>query len=41
MTTPTSAATDTDSDGLTDEQEIGLYATDPNLTDTDADGYSD
>ncbi len=41
MTTPTSAATDTDSDGLTDEQEINIYATDPNLTDTDADGYSD
>ena len=41
MTTPASAATDTDSDGLTDEQEINIYATDPNLTDTDADGYSD
>ncbi|KKS93061.1 MAG: hypothetical protein UV69_C0014G0003 [Parcubacteria group bacterium GW2011_GWE2_43_12] len=41
MTTPASAATDTDNDGLTDEQEINIYATDPNLTDTDADGYSD
>lgn len=35
------AAVDTDGDGLTDEEETGLYATDPALADTDADGYND
>ncbi len=37
----THAATDTDQDGLTDEAETSLYATDPALADTDADGYND
>lgn len=32
---------DTDSDGLTDEQEIAFYHTDPNNADTDGDGFSD
>lgn len=36
-----SAAIDTDQDGLTDEEETGVYYTDPNQTDTDGDGYSD
>ena len=32
---------DTDGDGLTDFQEINLYNTDPNSTDTDGDSYDD
>ncbi|MBI5732028.1 MAG: L,D-transpeptidase [Candidatus Magasanikbacteria bacterium] len=33
--------TDSDNDGLTDEQEIFIYHTDPNNSDTDCDGYKD
>lgn len=41
LLTATSAdATDTDGDGLTDEEE-DYYGTDPSLTDTDGDGTSD
>ncbi len=32
---------DSDRDGVPDEDEIGIYKTDPNSADTDADGYSD
>ena len=32
---------DTDSDGITDFDEVNLYKTDPNLTDTDNDGIID
>ncbi len=32
---------DSDGDGLTDEDEVSNYRTDPRLTDTDGDGYSD
>lgn len=32
---------DTDSDGLSDEQEINVYFTDPKNPDTDSDGFSD
>lgn len=32
---------DSDGDGLTDEEEIRVYATDPAREDTDGDGYSD
>lgn len=32
---------DSDGDGLTDEQELMLYKTDPNKKDTDGDGYPD
>jgi outer membrane protein assembly factor BamB len=32
---------DSDGDGLTDEEEVSNYRTDPRLTDTDGDGYSD
>ena len=32
---------DSDSDGLTDYDELYLYGTSPYLTDTDSDGYSD
>lgn len=32
---------DTDSDGLSDEEESNIYFTDPYLADTDADGFSD
>lgn len=32
---------DTDCDGLTDDEEIYLYGTDPNESDTDEDGFSD
>ena len=35
------ADVDSDGDGLTDTQEINIYHTDPNLADTDADGYPD
>ncbi len=33
--------TDTDRDGLTDEDEVNVYHTDPNNPDTDADGLKD
>ncbi|MEA2088860.1 MAG: VWA domain-containing protein [Patescibacteria group bacterium] len=33
--------TDTDSDGLTDKEEVNIYGTDPNNEDTDGDGLSD
>jgi hypothetical protein len=33
--------TDTDGDGISDEYEINVYATDPGLWDTDGDGLSD
>jgi len=32
---------DTDGDGLSDEKEMGIYATDPANADTDGDGYAD
>lgn len=32
---------DTDSDGLSDTQEINIYFTDPKNSDTDSDGFSD
>lgn len=32
---------DSDSDGLSDIEERTIYATDPNLADTDGDGYTD
>lgn len=35
------ASIDSDSDGLTDQEEISIYGTDPNNLDTDGDGYSD
>lgn len=35
------ADVDSDSDGLSDTQETSLYHTDPNLADTDADGFPD
>lgn len=35
------ADVDTDNDGLTDEQETGIYFTDPNNPDTDGDSYWD
>jgi len=34
-------ALDTDGDGLTDEQEINIYHTNPNDPDTDTDGFED
>ena len=34
-------ATDSDHDGLSDNDEINIYHTDPNLWDTDGDGYGD
>lgn len=37
----TSAKKDADKDGLTDEEEINKYKTDPNKLDTDSDGFSD
>ena len=37
----TAAETDTDGDGLSDDYEIKVYATDPGLWDTDGDGLSD
>jgi hypothetical protein len=37
----TAADTDTDGDGISDEYEINVYATDPGLWDTDGDGLSD
>jgi hypothetical protein len=39
--TTVTAALDTDGDGLTDEQEINVYGTNPAVADTDGDGYSD
>lgn len=38
---PARAIIDSDSDGLSDEDEIRVYHTNPNNPDTDADGYSD
>jgi Bacterial TSP3 repeat len=35
------ADTDTDGDGISDEYEINVYATDPGVWDTDGDGLSD
>jgi hypothetical protein len=32
---------DTDNDGLTDQEEVNKYLTDPNNSDTDGDGYKD
>ena len=37
----TSPGVDTDSDGLTDLEEILIYETDPRLPDTDSDGFLD
>jgi hypothetical protein len=37
----TAADTDTDGDGISDDYEINVYATDPGLWDTDGDGLSD
>lgn len=37
----TLAVVDTDNDGLADDLEASHYATDPQLADTDGDGYSD
>lgn len=34
-------AMDTDQDGLTDEQELHVYYTDPNNADSDSDGFTD
>ena len=34
-------AVDTDGDGLTDDEEINTYGTNPNLADTDGDGLLD
>ncbi len=34
-------ATDSDGDGVPDQDEIEVYKTNPNLADTDGDGYSD
>jgi hypothetical protein len=36
-----SLATDTDDDGLSDDDEVNIYGTDPNNPDTDGDGYLD
>jgi len=33
--------TDSDGDGLTDDEEINVYGTDPNNADTDGDGITD
>ncbi len=38
---PAYAAIDTDSDGLSDEEELKIYYTDPNNADTDGDGFLD
>jgi Cu-Zn family superoxide dismutase len=35
------AAVDTDEDGLTDDDEVNVYGTDPELFDTDGDGVGD
>ncbi|PIZ99204.1 MAG: hypothetical protein COX77_02180 [Candidatus Komeilibacteria bacterium CG_4_10_14_0_2_um_filter_37_10] len=34
-------ASDTDQDGLSDEEEINIYQTDPAITDSDNDGFAD
>lgn len=42
LLTPTAVfAIDTDHDGLTDEQELHIYYTDPDNADSDGDGYLD
>ncbi len=38
---PSGSTTDTDGDGLTDEQERTTYRTDPSKSDTDGDGFKD
>jgi hypothetical protein len=38
---PESPAPDTDGDGISDDYEINVYATDPGVWDTDGDGLSD
>lgn len=38
---PVQAALDTDQDGLSDDDEITLYFSDPNKSDTDSDGFID
>lgn len=38
---PVTSGVDSDRDGLSDEQEIMLYLTDPDVADTDEDGLSD
>ncbi|MDD2807583.1 MAG: L,D-transpeptidase family protein [Patescibacteria group bacterium] len=38
---PVMAATDTDGDGLSDDDEIAIYHTDPSKADTDGDGFAD
>ena len=40
-TTPCGGVTDTDGDGLTDDDEINIYFTNPNNPDTDGDGLND
>jgi len=35
------ASVDSDQDGLSDQDEINIYFTDPNKVDTDGDGYND
>ena len=41
MTSPPATPVDSDGDGLTDEQEINTYRTDPQKADTDGDTYPD
>ena len=38
---PPAAALDTDGDGLTDEDEVNVHGTDPDVADTDGDGLTD
>jgi len=39
--TNTSSIVDSDTDGLTDQEEVNVYQTDPKKPDTDGDGYTD
>ena len=41
LTPPPPPPLDTDGDGLTDEDERNIYGTDPNLADSDGDGFAD